>query len=46
MALTFNPFISNQNCNSDPSLTKLGFTCVIIILENKLARNAVILTTC
>ena len=45
MALIFNLFISNQNCNSDPSLTKLGFTCVIVLLENKLASNAVILTT-
>lgn len=42
MALIFNLFISNQNCNSDPFLTKLGITCVIVLLENKLASNTVI----
>jgi hypothetical protein len=45
MALIFNLFISNQNCNSDPFLTKLGFTCIIVLLENKSASNAGILTT-
>jgi len=45
MALIFTLFISNQNCNSDPSLTKLVFTCVIVLLENKLTSNALILTT-
>ena len=39
--MIFNLTISNQNCNSDPFLTKLGFTC-IIVLENNLASNAVI----
>ena len=41
IALIFNLIISNQNCNCDPFLTKLGFICVIV-LENKLASNAVI----
>ena len=45
MALIFNLFIYNQNCNSDPFLTKLGFTCATVLLENKLATTAVILTT-
>jgi len=45
MAPIFNLFISNQNCNTDSFLTKLGFTCVIVLLENKLASNAVMLTT-
>ena len=37
--------ISNQNCNSDPHVTQLGFTYVIVLLENELASNAVILTS-
>jgi hypothetical protein len=45
MAPTFKLFISNPDCNSDPFLKKLGFTCVTVLLVNKLASNAVILTT-
>ena len=41
MALIFNLIISNQYCNSDQFLTKLGFTC-ITVLKNNLTSNAII----